>query len=354
MKVLFILPYPLEQAGSQRFRMEHYFPYMTEKGYKYRALSFWGNYGWKVLYRRGHFVQKFFALLAGMTRRFFCLFTLPSYNYVYIHREATPAGPAWFEWTAKFIFRKKIIYDFDDAIWVPATSANNKAAGRFRNFKKTERICKWAYKISVGNAYLASYAERFNKNVFIIPTVVNTETTHNKTQHQDTSTPAIGWTGTFSTLTYLDIVLPVLRELQEQYDFTFVLIADKDPELPLRNYRFIRWTKDKEIDDLLSFHIGLMPLYDDEISRGKCGFKAIQYMSLGIPAVVSPVGVNSTIVQNGVNGFVCSTSANWRTSLEKLLTDPGLRKRAGENARQRIENFYSVQATIPAFFSLFS
>lgn len=353
MKILFILPYPLQQVGSQRFRMEHYFPHLAEKGYRYRVQSFWGSFGWKNLYKKGRYLQKIIALTAGMFKRFFCLFTLPGYDYVYIHREATPAGPAWFEWIARFIFRKKIIYDFDDAIWIPATSANNKIAGQFRNFKKVDRICKWSYKISVGNAYLAAYAGRFNKSVFIIPTVVNTETTHNRIQDQETASPAIGWTGTFSTLKYLDMVLPVLQELQELYEFTFILIADKDPALPLRNYRFIRWSKENEISDLLTFHIGLMPLYDDDISKGKCGFKAIQYMSLGIPAVVSPVGVNSTIVRHSVNGFVCNSREEWKNSLEKLLTGTDLRKRTGAAARARIEEFYSVTATLPAFLSLF-
>ena len=176
---------------------------------------------------------------------------------------------------------------------------------------------------------------------------------YNKLQDQATPLPAIGWTGSFSTLKYIDIVLPVLRELQEQYDFTFVVIADKDPQLELKNYRFIPWSRKTEISDLLSFHIGLMPLYDDDISKGKCGFKAIQYMSLGIPAVVSPVGVNAEIVDDAMNGFLCSTNKDWKRRLEELLTNPILRSNLGQAAREKIKRSYSVQATTKMFLDLF-
>jgi glycosyltransferase involved in cell wall biosynthesis len=101
-------------------------------------------------------------------------------------------------------------------------------------------------------------------------------------------------------------------------------------------------------------HIGLMPLYDDEISKGKCGFKAIQYMSLGIPAVVSPVGVNSVIVEEGINGFICNTSAEWKDKLERLLSDTTLRQQLGNEARKKIELRYSVNATKNKFIHLFS
>jgi glycosyltransferase involved in cell wall biosynthesis len=131
------------------------------------------------------------------------------------------------------------------------------------------------------------------------------------------------------------------------------VIADKDPQLPLKNYRFIKWSKENETRDLLNFHIGVMPLYDDEISRGKCGFKAIQYMSLGIPAVVSPVGVNSEIVEDGRNGFVCNSIEEWRDRLELLLKDMGLRIKMGEAARETIVEKFSVIANGQLFLDLF-
>lgn len=353
MRILFLAPYPAFESPSQRYRFEHYLPYLKEKGIDYSYTPFLSKSAWAVFFKPGNTFRKAMGVLAGYARRFLQLFTLFRYDYIFIHREAAPIGPPVFEWIMAKLFRKKIIYDFDDAIWIPATSSYNKAASRLKNFGKVAKICKWSYKVSVGNAYLGAYASQFNKNVVLVPTVVNTEEVHNELQNQQTDKPAVGWTGTFSTLQYLDVILPVLQELQQQYDFTFYVIADKNPELPLKNYQFIKWSKATEAKDLLKFHVGLMPLYDNEIAKGKCGFKAIQYMSLGIPAVVSPVGVNSQIVDAGVNGFLSGTPVEWKEYLELLLKDASLRTAMGAAARKKIEDQYSVTATKDLFVSLF-
>lgn len=351
--VYFIVPAPEGISPGQRFRFEHYLSFLTELGIRYHISNFYSLTGWKKLYTPGNKTGKILVVLRGLLKRTADLFRIISYRYVYVYREAAPVGPPFFEWVITKVFRKKVIYDFDDAIWVPVTSEYNKSASAFKSFGKVAKICKWSWKVSTGNAFLASYAGQFNKNVVIIPTVVNTDDIHNQLQEQETDKPAVGWTGTFSTIKYIDIVLPVLEELQQQYDFTFVVIADKDTALPLKKYRFIKWSRESEVNDLLSFHIGLMPLYDDEISRGKCGFKAIQYMSLGIPALVSPVGVNSEIVDQSVNGFVCATPKEWKEGLELLLKNNSLRQQMGREARKKIEAFYSVRVTRQQFADLF-
>lgn len=352
--VYFIVPAPEGISPGQRFRFEHYLSFLKEQGIRYRVSNFYSLAGWKKLYTPRNKTGKALVVFKGLFKRIADLFRVISYRYVYVYREAAPVGPPFFEWVITKVLRKKVIYDFDDAIWVPVTSEYNKSASAFKSFGKVAKICKWSRKVSTGNAFLASYARQFNENVVIIPTVVNTDDNHNRLQEQETGQPAIGWTGTFSTIKYIDIVLPVLQELQQQYDFTFVVIADKDPALPLKKYRFIRWSREREVSDLLSFHIGLMPLYDDEISKGKCGFKAIQYMSLGIPALVSPVGVNSEIVDQSVNGFICGTPKEWKDGLELLLKNNSLRRQMGREARKKIETFYSVKTTRQLFTGLFS
>lgn len=354
MRILFIAPYPAGESPSQRYRMEHYLPALKEHNISFSYKTFIGESTWKVLFQQGHAAKKIWGFGFGFVKRFLQIFSLWRYDYIYIHREATPVGPAFFEWVAAKVFKKKIIYDFDDAIWIPFSSENNRLASRLKNFGKVARICKWSYKVSVGNEFLATFARQYNSNVIVVPTVVNTDEVHNRLQNQHTDTPAIGWTGTFSTLKYLDMVLPVLQELQQQYAFKFIVIADKDPKLPLKYYQFIKWSRDKEAEDLLQFHIGLMPLYDDEISKGKCGFKAIQYMSLGIPAVVSPVGVNSIIVDDGVSGFICNNTEDWKEKLENLLNDLTLRSKMGIAARDKIKRKYSVTSSVQTFQELFS
>jgi glycosyltransferase involved in cell wall biosynthesis len=282
------------------------------------------------------------------------MFRMGKYDFVFIHREAAPIGPPLLEWIIARIHRKKIIYDYDDAIWIPSVSSSNKIALHFKWFSKVKRICRMSYGVSAGNQYLANYARRYCKNVFVIPTVVDTEKIHNKKQDQQVAKPAVGWTGTITTLKYLDIVIPALQRLQEEIDFTFIVIANNDPQPPLKNYRFISWESETEIDDLLTMHIGLMPLFNGELEKGKCGFKAIQYMSLGIPALVSPVGVNTTIVDDGVNGIICTTEQDWVDKIRQLLQDSELRSRLGMAAQRKIAENYSVKATKQLFFSLFS
>lgn len=165
--------------------------------------------------------------------------------------------------------------------------------------------------------------------------------------------PVIGWTGTHSTIKYLDILLPVIRRLEREFTFRFMVIADKDPRLSLKSYEFRQWNKDREIEDLLEFNIGVMPLSDDPWAKGKCGFKALQYMALGIPAVVSPVGVNALIVEGGVGGYICNSEESWYGSLKKLLTQEDLRNEMGLKARKKVESFYSVESNKKNFLSLF-
>jgi len=351
--IFFWVPGPLGIAPGQRFRFEQYLDILKEKGIKYTVNSFYSLKGWKLLYQKGKMIRKAFLVFQGFCKRITGVIKALPYSHIYIYREVTPIGPPVFEWIITKICRKKIIYDFDDAIWLPVISDQNRIVKRIRNFGKVKSICKWSYTVSVGNNYLADFAKKYSNHVVIIPTVVNTDLFHNSLQDHNTMNPVIGWTGTFSNLKYLNIVLPVLQRLQQKFNFTFIVIADKDPELPLKRYQFIHWQRDTETDDLLRMHIGLMPLYDDAFSNGKCGFKAIQYMALGIPAVVSPVGVNSVIVNDGVNGFVCNTEEEWEKRLTELLTDSELRKRLGEEARRKIVREYSIKNTRADFIRLF-
>lgn len=352
-RVYFLVPAPLGISPGQRFRFEHYLRYMEQNGLEYKISSFYSLAGWKSLFVNGGFLKKIFAVVSGFLRRIKDLFRLRKYDFIFIYREAVPLGPPIIEWVIAKLYRKKIIYDFDDAIWVPVSSEFNRLVLSVKWFSKIAVICKWSYKVSVGNEYLGEFAAKYNTNVVVIPTVVNTSEVHNSIQVHTNNAPAIGWTGTFSTLKYLDMVLPVLKELQTKHDFKFIVIADVDPQLPLTNYKFIKWNKETEAKDLLSLQIGLMPLYDDEISRGKCGFKAIQYMSMGIPAVVSAVGVNKKIVNNEQDGFICTQPEEWKNALEKLLGNPALREQMGKEARKKIEANYSVNATLESFLNLF-
>jgi len=353
MKILFVVPYPHGKAPSQRFRFEQYLDFIKEQNWHYNLASFIDESTWQILYKPGHTGQKIWGILKGFIKRFFLLFSVPNYDFVFIHREATPIGPPWFEWIVAKILRKKVIYDFDDAIWIPNTSETNKIVAGIKWHGKVASICKWAYKVSCGNAYLQQYAQQFNPHVIVNPTTIDTQHHHNRLKNQITDKVVIGWTGTHSTMKYLDALVPVLQDLEKKYRFELKVISNQAPELPLQSLVYQPWRKDHEIADLLTFNVGLMPLEDDPWAKGKCAFKALQYMALGIPALVSPVGMNPEVVTDGTNGFICAKPTDWYLKLERVINDAGLRAQLGAAARQKIEASYAVVANRELFLGFF-
>ena len=164
--------------------------------------------------------------------------------------------------------------------------------------------------------------------------------------------------GTFENiifLKYLNELQPVLQQLEQKYpQIKILVIADQPPRLSLTTVCFIRWSPETEVKDLSKIDIGIMPLPDDEWSKGKCGFKALQYMSLGKPALVSPVGVNTKIVDHGINGYHCSTADEWLNRIEYLLKRKDVCADMGKRGREKVINHYSVASNTFNFLSLFA
>jgi glycosyltransferase involved in cell wall biosynthesis len=353
MKILILAPYPPGIAPSQRFRFEQYLHFLAAAGISYEYVPFIDLATWQILHKPGHFGLKIWGVLKAFARRARLIFGKPDHDLVFIHREASHIGPPVFEWYLAKVLKKKIIYDFDDAIWLPNYSEHNRFFHRLKQYGKVRKIISWSWKVSAGNAYLADFAHTYNPKVQVNPTTIDTGAYHNSLKNHQEGKLTIGWTGTLTTIKYLHSLLPVIEKLEQHHAFDFVVIANEDPGFPLRSFRFVKWKKETEIEDLLQFHIGLMPLEDDIWAKGKCGFKALQYMSLGIPAVVSPVGVNAEIVDHEANGFVCQEAEEWFNAIDTLLKNQTLRASMGKAARQKIEKAYSVEANASNFLSFF-
>lgn len=357
MKVLFLVPYPVGQAPSQRFRFEQYFTSLSSAGHTYSVSSFLSLKAWKSLYTPGGIIGKFGSVLFGLVKRWGLLPFVYQYDFVFVHREASPLGPPIIEWIIAKVFQKKIIYDFDDAIWQTDKIGESAIEEWFRYRKKVALICQWSYRVSCGNEYLCNFARTFNKLVTLVPTTIDTLREHNPARFPKATTHdklVIGWTGTHSTLKYLLTLQQVLEKIEKKYPYVSILvIANKPPNFMLSSLEFTQWRKESEILDLLKIDVGIMPLPDDEWAKGKCGFKALQYMALGIPTVASPVGVNVDIINHGVNGFLCSTETEWMEALECLINDPILRNTIGAAGSKRVSESYSVTSTESLFLSLF-
>jgi glycosyltransferase involved in cell wall biosynthesis len=354
LRILFIVPYPLGIAPSQRFRFEQYFAELDRRAIRYTVRPFLDTEAMGILYKSGNLGLKVWKVLRGMALRLTDLFRVRDYDVVFIHREAVPLGPPVIEWVLCKLTGKRVVFDFDDAIWLRNTSEGNPIISYLKRYRNADDLCRWATVVSCGNRYLCDHARLFNPHVVHNPTTIDTVGHHNRVRvfAETMGKVVIGWTGTHSTIRYLEQLVPVLQRLRTRFDFELLVIADRAPEFSVEGMRFVPWKKDTEIDDLLQMHVGIMPLEDDAWSRGKCGFKALQYMALGIPAIVSPVGVNTEIVQHGTNGFVCADAAAWEQTLAEVLTRPKHLATLSAAARHTIEERYSVVANTGNFIRL--
>jgi len=354
MRVLFVVPYPLKTTPCQRFRFEQYLDILERVGIQCIVDSFISRALYRIIYRKGMYLQKTFYTFLCFLKRGFTILRSFRYDVVFIHREACPFGIVFFEYFFKLI-GKKIIYDFDDAIYLPNVSSANKIAGFFKNQNKTKKIIALSDIVIAGNTYLKSYVSQFNRNATVIPTTIDSD--EYLLVEKKTLNPRpiyIGWSGSYTTTQHLILLKEILEGILKRFKLQIKIIgAPLDFSMGDIPMVVKEWRLDNEIEELSTFDIGVMPLPDDEWGRGKCGLKALQYMALGIPAVCSPVGVNKEIIEDGVNGFLASKEKEWIDKLSFLIESKDLRSKIGEAGRRTVEERYSVKVCKDRYIDLF-
>jgi glycosyltransferase involved in cell wall biosynthesis len=350
MKVLFWVPYPSEGA-SNRYRVEQYLPYLKANGIKYALRPFWSSYAYKVLYKRGYYFRKAFFFILGILSRIYDIIRIAQFDIVFIHRESCPINGPFLE-TILSKLHKPIIFDFDDAIFLPSSSRTNSFIERLKRPEKTAKIITMSKQIIAGNRYLADFALKFNKNVQIIPTSIDTDKFYPKIKKRREKI-VIGWMGSFTTVDFIKEKEGIFIELSKRFsDVIFKIIGGDFRIEGLTNIISKPWSLDEEIEDLESFDIGIMPIPDNEWTKGKCGFKAILCMSKGIPCVCSPVGVNKEIIIDGKNGFLAVTKEDWIKKLSLLVENEELSRRIGADGRLTVEEKFSLKVNAPKLFEV--
>ena len=353
MKVLAIVPTERDLNPGQRYRIEQWEPHLARLGVELTYSSFSFPALSRVLYEPRHHLRKAALIATAFVRQLRSVLSARRFDLVYVFREASLVGPAIIEplIAAQGI---PIVFDFDDAIFVPYKSPANGYLSFLKFFGKTAKLCSLATHVTVGNSHLKEYATRYNDEVTVVPTTVDTELYRTELRRPRTDgVPVVGWTGSYSTLQHLQTAAPVLTQLAKRHPYRLVIVGTQALDVPGVDTEFRRWKSSTEVQDLADVDIGIMPLPDNEWTRGKCGLKALQYMALGVPAVVSPVGVNEEIISDGMNGFVARTDDDWIEKLSTLMTKPELRSRLGEAARKVVEKRYSAQSIAPRVFDIF-
>jgi glycosyltransferase involved in cell wall biosynthesis len=341
------------RSPGQRFRFEQYLPFLKEAGFDYRISNLLNTKQDHLFYSHGNYLKKAGLVMQSFLKRWKDVQKTKPGDIVFIYREAFMLGNTLFE---RKIHKKgiPIIFDFDDAIWLMEVSEGNKKVSFLKNPDKTKAIIRFSSLVITGNDYLRDYALQFNPNTIKIPTTIDTAY-HKPMEKQAKNTVCIGWTGTESTVKHFETIIPILMKLKEKYKdrISFKLITNKPVSFPALGLTATIWNREEEIKQLNEIDIGIMPLPDDEWSRGKCGFKGLQYMAMEIPAVMSPVGVNREIITNGENGFLCADEQQWIDKLSALIDDPALRQQLGKEGRKTVKDKYSVQSQKDKYIKAF-
>lgn len=352
-KVLIIANHRPGRSPSQRFRFEQYLTYLESNGFEFTFSYLLSKEDDQILYSEGKVLAKAKLAHKAFQKRRSDLKEADRYDIIFIHREAFLTAGTFFERKLKKS-GAKMIFDFDDAIWLPNVSYRNKKLQGLKGYAKTAKIIEQADLVFAGNQYLANYAQQFNAAVKVVPTTIDTSY-HRPLPKNENGKITIGWTGSHTTLKYLTRLEAVFQKLLIDHPDQIELLVICDHEWPTElPYTFVKWKKEDEIDQLNRIDIGVMPLEDTEWAKGKCGFKALQYMAIGIPAVISPVGVNQEIIAHEENGFLAKEDDEWVEILSRLIKDKELREQIGKKARTYIQDHYSVDAYRERYLQYFN
>lgn len=336
-------------APGQRFRFEQWAPRLErDHGIMLDLAPFESDELSRILYEPGHRAEKALLVTRDFFRRMKTVFAARNYDAVLVFREAALIGPAIYERLIAWL-GKPVIFDFDDSIWSPSQARD--WFSRLHFYGKTSAICRLAAACTPGNAFLADYARRRNPNTFVIPTSIETEEYRVVPEPRDDRPFVVCWTGSTSTLAHFEYAREALERLAARIPLAVKVICNKPPdrEIAGAEMRFVPWTQQREAEEVGDSHAGIMPLPDDEVTRGKCGLKALQCMATGRPVVISPVGVNTEIVQHGSNGFLAASTDQYVEALLELAQSRELRARMGVEARRTVEERYSAEVVAAEF-----
>ncbi len=353
-RILFIASHRPGRSPGQRFRFEQYLPFLEQHGFACELSYIITEADDQVLYTKGHYLRKYLIHRRAIQKRKRDVVRAHEFDIICIFREALLTGSIRFE----RLFRQsnaKLVFDFDDAIWHLDVSDANRVFGWLKKPGKTADIIALADLVMAGNTYLADYARGYNANVTIVPTTIDTDQDRRVEGLRQDGTIVVGWSGSITTIKHFELAIPFLRILKNRYGdkIEFRVLGDPAYRHEALGIKGIRWTEKTEVRELSCFDIGIMPLPDDEWAKGKCGCKGLQYMALGIPTLMSPVGVNTEIVEEGVNGFLPRTDAEWVHHIEALMASKELRRRIGEAGKACVEGRYSVNAWRERYVRLF-
>lgn len=275
-------------------------------------------------------VARPFWLVAALLERLTYIYKTSGYDAVILQRELISTLP-----TIEKLLPGKKILDVDDAIYL------------YKRGWAARNAAEASIGVVCGNRILAEKFSKWNKNIEIIPTGVDIEKMVTLPSRLDIDQQRIiGWIGTPGNLAYVDkIADSLITVLKQNRNFEFRIVTSHKEAIPssLQPYaKFVQWYPGIEFEQLPLWSVGIMPLADDEWTRGKCSFKLLQYLSAGIPVVASAVGMNVEVMNKGEAGYLARNNNEWTDALIALLSDDKENLVKGSEGRVIAEENYSL------------
>jgi glycosyltransferase involved in cell wall biosynthesis len=353
--MLVICPYPEGKAAGQRLKYEQYFDDWRRLGYRIDVSPFLDEAGWDKAYVRGHHLAKALGVIKGYSRRARDLFRIRKYDLLYVHMWVTPFGPSLFERLTRSL-AARLVFDLEDNVFIGHGSAAQEHPNPLLRFLKgpgkARYLVRTADHVVTSSPFLNESCKSINARRACTYISSSVDTDRFEPANRTPGIVTIGWTGTFSSRVYLDMLRPVFQTLAARVPFRLKVIGNFDYELPGVDLEVIRWTAENEVSDLQTFDIGVYPLPLDDWVLGKSGLKAIQYMAFGIPCVATDVGTTPMLIRSGENGILVKSEAEWVDALERLIRNPDERRRLGDAARRDAVAKYSIRAIAEQYQSV--
>lgn len=348
-RMLILCPYPLGVAAGQRLKFEQYYDDWREAGWEVVPSPFMDDALWRVAFERGHLGAKAIGVFKGLLRRVRDLARIRRFDLVYCFMYVTPFGTTFFERLAR-AFARRLVFDLEDNVVSSTGRITADHPNRILRFLRGGG--KYRYLIRCADHVITSSPALnricIEQNVKRACTYISSSLDANRFipsgRHPNDDVVTIGWTGTFSSVPYLELLRPVFQELARERRFRLRVIGNFDYDLPGVDLEVVRWTAEREVEDLQAIDIGVYPLPDNDWVGGKSGLKAITYMMMGLPCVAMDVGTTRLIVRHGENGLLARSREEWLDALRRLIDRPDLRRRLGEQARRDAVAKYSTAA----------
>jgi hypothetical protein len=339
MRVLALVPYPLDTTPSQRFRLEQWAPLLGREGIELEFSPFFDAQAMRYLHAPGGLWRKIRAVMAGLRTRRRDLGRARGFDAVVIHRTAWLVAPTSLE----LAFARQgvpVVFDFDDAVYLPHGSGANRLFDWLKFPAKISALCRSSRAVTAGSAYLGAWAERHSGHVSVVPTSIDLDRYTLAHAREPGARLVVGWTGSATSLTHLEASAPMLQRLLAVRDVELRVVSNRAPRIPGVSAVWRQWAPETEVEEIRAFDVGIKPLPDDEWSRGKCPMKELQYMALGIPVVCSAVGGSREAVRHEETGYLVASEEDWVTALSRLADSPALRRRMGQAGRRVVEARY--------------